>query len=50
MEGEALAPPLVCLKFKGMSRCSKGGYRRRLVGPFRDLMDRNLGKEIIFEM
>ena len=37
-------------QFKGMSRCSKGAYRSRLVGLFRDLMVRNLGKEITYEL
>ena len=42
--------PRFASQFKGMSRCSNRGYRRRLVGLFKDLRDRNLGKEITFEM
>jgi len=45
-----LVLPRFDIQFNGISRGSKGGYRKRGRGQIRDLMDRKLEKEIIFEM
>jgi len=37
-------------QFKGMLRCSKGGYRRRGEGSVRAHIERKMGKKITFEM
>jgi len=47
---KSLVLPSFDSKFKGMSRRSKEGYRRRAGGAVRDLMGRNLGKENRFYM
>lgn len=50
MEGEALGPSQVVSQFKGMSRCSKEGCKRRGVGPVRTFMERKFGKKVTFEI
>jgi len=46
MEREPLFLPRFDSQFKGMSRVSKGVYRRRVRGLVMDLIVRKLGKEI----
>jgi len=46
MEGEPVVLPSFDSQFKGISRGSKGGYKRSVGGPVRDLSVRKLGMEI----